>query len=190
MRIRTTRGIASELVTSISRAQSSGIPLRPISRAAAAGNSAWMSSVPVKKMLTMSSGETPLRASSSRRSFCVPATTSSRVSSVSAMAPRTAYTRCMVRSVYVAQEFEDLGALQLSPAALLEAAEPDGTDGRPDETEHDQSLRREETPDEAVSAFADGELEDRLAARRLSDPDALGVRTSVLEAHALLESVR
>ena len=83
-----TRG--SEPGTGISRAHSSGTRLRPIRRAATAGNSASRSWVRVKMQLTRASGSSRLRASISPISSSVACRIASASLASTVVAPRTA----------------------------------------------------------------------------------------------------
>src|SRR3954453_3777870 len=86
-----TRG--SEPGTGISQAQSSGTALKPMLRAATAGNSASRSSVSVKMQLTTSSGSRSLRFMISRRSHSVAPRMASGSLRSTVVAPRRACSR-------------------------------------------------------------------------------------------------
>src|SRR3954447_2012550 len=91
MRMRMTRG--SEPGTGSSRAHSSGTLLRPMLRAATAGNSASRSSVSVKMQLTRSGTSSALRSSSSRINSPVAARIGSDSLTSTVVAPRSAMSR-------------------------------------------------------------------------------------------------
>src|SRR6476659_1487169 len=157
MSTRITRG--SEPGTSTSRAHSSGTELKPILRAATAGNSAFRSSVSVKMQLTASSGRSALRSRISSISDSVAPRIASASLASTVVAPRRANRRMGAHHASRRLQGPELGGPQRPCAPLLQAPELQRPEPHPPQRLHAMPDRLAHPPDLALSPLADRELE-------------------------------
>src|SRR3954447_8393119 len=151
---------ASEPGTLTSRAHSSGTWLRPIRRAATAGNSASRSSVSVKMQDTRSSVARPLRSSSVRMTASVAVRIASASLPSTLLAPRSAMSRMDDReSARALPQPLDLRRGQLPVPAGLELAEPQRPERDPLERDDRVPDGLEHPPDLPSATLVDGQLE-------------------------------
>src|SRR3954454_5319940 len=134
MSTRMTRG--SEPGTSTSRAHSSGTELKPILRAATAGNSASRSSVSVKMQLTASSGRSALRSRISSISDSVAPRMASASLASTVVAPRRANRRMGAHHASRRLQGPDLGGLEPPRLPLLEPPELERPEAHAPQRQH------------------------------------------------------
>src|SRR5436190_2931736 len=155
MSTRITRG--SEPGTSTSRAHSSGTELKPILRAATAGNSAFRSSVSVKMQLTASSGRSALRSRISSISDSVAPRIDSASLASTVVAPRRANRRMGAHHASRRLQGPDLRRLEPPRLPLLEPPELERTEPHAAQRDDTVADRLAHPADLALAPLADRE---------------------------------
>src|SRR3954452_21607749 len=179
MSTRITRG--SEPGTSTSRVHSSGTELKPILRAATAGNSASRSSVSVKMQLTASSGRSALRSRISSISDSVAPRMAWASLASTVVAPRRANRRMGAHHASRRLQCSDLGRLQAPGLALLQAPELERPEPHAPQRDDAVADRLAHAPDLALSALADRQLQHaRAHLAHLGRPRAAVVQVDAL----------
>src|SRR4051794_23661225 len=178
-----------------SRAQRSGTSPRPSLRAAVAGNSAVMSSVAVKMMLTMSSCVIALRSSIASTSVWVLMSTSSLVFSATVVAPRRARSLTIRRLAGCGFRFDESGGVQRPHLLDCERSALTGSQlritERADTRTHEPAYRMADLgthpPDDPLASLFQHDLERAAAVERLHHLGTRGARVAVFELHAFAQ---
>src|SRR4051812_20533415 len=179
-----TRG--SEPGTATSRAQSSGTALKPMLRAAAAGNSASRSLVSVKMQLTASSGRRPLRS----RISCINDSVAPRIASASfastVVAPRSANRRIGAHHASRRAQGSRLARREQPRLPLRQATELQRAERDAPQRQHAMADGLAHPLDLALAPLADRQLEHGRA--HLAHLRRRGL--AVLEDHALAQALQ
>src|SRR5580765_8040302 len=178
-----------------SRAHNSGTSPSPSLRAAVAGNSAVMSSVAVKMMLTMSSCVIALRSSIASTSVCVLMSTSSLVFSATVVAPRRARSLTIRRLAGRGFRFDERGGVQRPHLLGRERSEfarrqlriSERADTGAHEPAHRMADLGAHAPDDALAALLQDDLERAATVERLHHLGARRARVAVFELDPLAQ---